>query len=407
MHKRSVTFFILVFCLSAVVLLAAESEIRTWTSSGGAHTLEAEYLGKKGKDKIYLLKKDDRLITVSLDALSAEDRAYVEEEENTDVDWTKDSKPSKAVYERARGRAVVLLTEIDVWKDNESFQNTGFDPSGSFFRWQLQVKKLRKELGREPGNEDKKTNIGALTSAVDELQELGNEYAENSGSVTNQTRRKSEYVRRVLESLTKEPAGAPSHTVEESLAAAEEPNPFTEEASPFEEDEGANSPKPKNEAGPKARKPKIEKDEGTAGRTEEKPSGRHRRKKNSGSGLIPLLGALAAPEEDEEEDVQETTKEEEEEESAEENETGRKMTYSQFKQVKMEMTKDEVFAILGKGTKVSIPFVDSILNTGMETYLWENSDELGGCEITFVDGKVDHKMWKGPKDDEPEDESEK
>ena len=73
----------------------------------------------------------------------------------------------------------------------------------------------------------------------------------------------------------------------------------------------------------------------------------------------------------------------------------------------MEMTKDKVFAILGKGTKVSIPFVDSILNTGMETYLWENGDELGGCEITFVDGKVDHKMWKGPKDDEQEDESDK
>ena len=404
MHKRCVAFFTLVFCLCAVVLLAAESEMRIWTSSGGAHTLEAEYLGKKGKDKIYLLKKDDRLITVNLDALSAEDRAYVEEEENTDVDWTEDSKPSKAVYERARTRAVVLFVEIDAWKDDEDFQNTGFDPSGSFFRWQLQVKKLRKELGREPGNEDKKTNIGALTSAVDELQELGNEYAENSGSVTNQTRRKSEYVKRVLESLTQEPAGAPSRTVDESIAAAEEPNPFTEEANPFEEDEGANSPKPKKEVGPKTRKPKIEKDEDAAGRSKEKPSDRQRRKKNSSDGLIPLLGALAAPEEDEEEDVQETTKEEE---SAKENETGLKITYSQFKQVKMEMTKDKVFAILGKGTKVSIPFVDSILNTGMETYLWENGDELGGCEITFVDGKVDHKMWKGPKDDEQEDESDK
>ncbi|MBQ3387878.1 MAG: hypothetical protein IJG60_01540 [Thermoguttaceae bacterium] len=404
MHKRCVAFFTLVFCLCAAVLLAAESEMRIWTSSGGAHTLEAEYLGKKGKDKIYLLKKDDRLITVNLDALSAEDRAYVEEEENTDVDWTEDSKPSKAVYERARTRAVVLFVEIDAWKDDEDFQNTGFDPSGSFFRWQLQVKKLRKELGREPGNKDKKTNIGALTSAVDELQELGNEYAENSGSVTNQTRRKSEYIKRVFESLTQEPAGAPNRTVDESIAAAEEPNPFTEEPNPFEEDEGANSPKPKNEVGPKARKPKIEKGEDATGREEEKPSVRHRRKKNSGDGLIPLLGALAAPEEDEEEDVQETT---EEEESAKENETGQKITYSQFKQVKMEMTKDKVFAILGKGTKVSIPFVDSILNTGMETYLWENGDELGGCEITFVDGKVDHKMWKGPKDDEQEDESDK
>ena len=301
MHKRYVAFLTLVFSLSAVVLLAAESEMRTWTSSGGAHTLKAEYLGKKGKDKIYLLKKDDRLITVSLEALSAGDRAYVEEEENSDVDWTEDSKPSKAVYERARTRAVVLFVEIDAWKDNEDFQNTGFDPSGPFFRWLLQVKKLRKELGREPGNEDKKTNIGALTSAVDELQELGNEYAENSGSVTNQTRRKSEYVKRVLESLTQEPAGAPSRTVDESIAAAEEPNPFTEEANPFEEDEGANSPKPKKEVGPKTRKPKIEKDEDAAGRSKEKPSDRQRRKKNSSDGLIPLLGALAAPEEDEEE----------------------------------------------------------------------------------------------------------
>lgn len=403
MLKRCIAFFTLVFCLSAVVLLADDSEMRTWTSSGGAHTLKAEYLGKKGKDKIYLLKKDDRLITVSLDALSAEDRAYVEEEENTDVDWTEDSKPSKAVYERARIRAVVLFAEIDAWKDNEDFQNTGFDPSGPFFRWQLQAKKLRKELGREPGNKDKKTNIGALTSAVDELQELGNEYAENSGSVTNQTRKKSEYIKRVFESLTQEPAGAPSRTVDESIAAAEEPNPFTDEANPFEEDEGANSPKSKNNVGPKTRKPKIENDGDTAARTNEKPSDRHRRRKNSGDGLIPLLGALTAPEEDGEEDVQETT---EEGESAKEGGAGVKITYSQFKQVKMDMTKDKVFAILGKGTKISIPFVDTILNTGVETYLWENDDELGGCEITFVDGKVDHKMWKGPKDDEPEDEPE-
>ena len=53
--------FGVVFWLFAAFLFAADADLRTWSSSGGGHSLKAEYLGKKGKDKAYLLKEDGRL----------------------------------------------------------------------------------------------------------------------------------------------------------------------------------------------------------------------------------------------------------------------------------------------------------------------------------------------------------
>ena len=95
---------------------------------------------------------------------------------------------------------------------------------------------------------------------------------------------------------------------------------------------------------------------------------------------MPLIGSLASSEEDEDSPPGET----------------QEIAYDDFKQIKMGMSKEEVFAILGKGVKVSVPFVDAIIDTGLEVYLWENGDDLGGCEITFDDGKVSNKAWSGP-----------
>ena len=367
--------FGVLFSLLAATLFAAETDLRTWSSSGGGHTLKAEYLGKKGKDKAYLLKEDGRLVTVRLDALSEDDRAYIEEAENSDVDWTDEGEPDKAYYKKARKNLAERLDEIEAWKDDEDFQNVGFDPAGPFFRWQLQVKKVRKNLTRQPLGDDKKTNIGALADAAAHLLKLGDEYAESGGDVTAQSRKESEYVRGVFDSLTDDPAEAFGGASASSRGGkSDEPNPFEEETT-------APPKKTKKPAGPKSRKPKVDGDDAEEGtEPSERPAPRKRRDKNSG-GLIPLLGTFTEPDEDGDETADE--------------ETG-KVTYAQFKRVKMEMTKKEVFAILGKGTKVTVPFVGGFVDSMGEVYLWENDDDLGGCEITFVDGKVEHKMWKGP-----------
>ena len=363
------------FSLLAASLFAADADLRTWSSSGGGHTLKAEYLGKKGKDKAYLLKEDGRLVTVRLDALSEDDRAFIEEAENSDVDWTEAGEPDKAYYKKARKSLAERLDEIETWKDDEDFQDVGFDPAGPFFRWQLQVKKVQKDLSRQPMGDDKKTNIGALAAAAAHLLKLGDEYAESGGDATARSRKESEYIRGVFDSLTDDPAeGFAGGSASSRGGKSDEPNPFEEETAPAPK-------KSKKPAGPKARKPKIDgEDAEEEDESAERPAPRKRRDKNSG-GLIPLLGSF-------------TESDEEGGETADE-EAG-KVTYAQFKRVKMKMTKKEVFAILGKGTKMTVPFVGGIVDSMGEVYLWENDDDLGGCEVTFVDGKVEHKMWKGP-----------
>ena len=364
--------FGVVFWLFAAFLFAADADLRTWSSSGGGHSLKAEYLGKKGKDKAYLLKEDGRLVTVRLDALSEDDRAYIEEIENPDVDWTDEGEPDRAYYKKARKSLEERFDEIETWKDDEDFRDVGFDPSGPFFRWKLQVKKVQRNLSRQPMGKDKKSNVGALADAALRLLKLGDEYAETGGDVTARSRKEAEYIRGVFESLTDDPSEA------SGAAASVRDEEESDEPNPFEEETAAPPKKNKKSAGPKARKPKIddEEEDDPAGR----PEARRRRDKRSG-GLIPLLGAFDEPEN--------------ESEDAPDGEPV-KVTYAQFKRVKMDMTKKEVFAILGKGTKMSVPFVGGIVDSVGEVYLWENDDDLGGCEVTFVDGKVEHKMWKGP-----------
>ena len=378
MYTRKIIAAVLLF-LAAAALPAADSDLRTWTSAKGEHTLKAEYLGKKGKDKIYLLKENDRLVTVALDALSDDDRAYVAETENTDPDRSGSQKPSKAVYAKSRKRAEQLFREIDEWKDDEDFQDVGFDPAGPFFRWQLQAKKLRKTLEAEPGSSDSQTNLGALATAAGELIKLGEEYAENAGSVTKRTRQETEYIQGLLDSLTDDPQDAPQSLSADEPDSGSEPNPFEEEASA--------PPKVKSEkkAGPKSRKPKVDASEDEensgdeSGTSEESAPARRKDRKKPG-GLVPLIGSLASSEDDEDSPAGETAK----------------ITYEDFEQIEMGMTKEEVFAVLGKGVKVSVPFVDAFIDTGLEVYLWENGDDLGGCEITFDGGKVSNKAWSGP-----------
>jgi hypothetical protein len=288
-----------------------------------------------------------------------------------------DTKPSKSVYAKGRQRAEQLFEEIEEWKEDGDFRSVGFDPVGPFFRWQLQAKKLEKTLNAEPGSSDGETNLGALSAAVAELIKLGDEYAENEGNVTKRTRKASAYIEDVLDSLTDEPDGEPSRLMaSDGMAEEDEPNPF--------EEEGSAPSKTRKKAGPKSRKPQVDEsdEENPAKYTTDRKS-----RRNSG-GLIPLLGSL--------------TEQDDGEVSHDESSV---ITYDQFKQVKMGMTKEEVFEVLGKGVKVSMPIVDALVGMRLEAYLWENEDEFGGCEITFADGKVEHKIWNGPvPQDEEEDE---
>lgn len=366
-------FFSIVFSLLAACLFAADSDLRTWSSSGGGHTLKAEFLGKKGKDKAYLLKEDGRLVTVRLDALSEDDRAYIEEAENSDVDWTDEGDPDAEYYNQARKNLEERFDEIESWKDDEDFQNVGFDPAGPFFRWKLQVKKVEKKLTRQPKGDDKKANIGALADAAVHLLKLGDEYAESSGEVTAQSRKESEYVQGIFDSLTDDPA-------ERFSGAAASPRAEkSDEPNPFEEETAAVPKKNKKSAGPKARKPKV-----SDGDEESEPSERPapRKRRDTESDGTTSLSETSSDRDREDEDAL--------------GEKPVKVTYAQFKRVRMDMTKKEVFAILGKGTKVTVPFVGGIVDSMGEAYLWENDDDLGGCEVTFIGGKVGHKMWKGP-----------
>ena len=52
-------------------------------------------------------------------------------------------------------------------------------------------------------------------------------------------------------------------------------------------------------------------------------------------------------------------------------------------------------AFIGTGF-MARAMIGGIVDSVGEVYLWENDDDLGGCEVTFIDGKVGHKMWKGP-----------
>lgn len=387
-------------------VFSAEGDVRVWKSEGGAHTMKAEYLGKKGVDKIFLLKSNGRVITAQLEKLSEDDRNYVENQENPELSG---SEMDKNFYKACRAKAKARFDEIGEFRQEEDFRDSQFDPAGPYYGWKLRVKKLQHDIGLRLSSESaasKKTNAFSLAAAVKDLAKLGDEYDKSEGKETNASKELTTEIQRTLDSLTDDPKGKPKETAEE-----EEENPFDEEVSgeenPFDEDAGEDDEEDsrviqKNGKGPGAIKPNVKdkkakqkeeaEDEGIADTSNAPEKGKRRSDKSRSGGdpgiVSGLLGAFSdlAGGGDGSESLKETN-----------------VTYSQYQRVKTDMTKEEVFAILGEGNKINVPLADMVA-PGMEVYFWENDDLIGGCEVTFIDGKVDHKGWSGSAEEEKNEE---
>jgi hypothetical protein len=77
--KQAISVVLLVALTSLFLVAAPQVVTRTWKSSDGAYSIDAEYVGSK-EGKVSLRKPNGAVVEVSLARLSAEDQAYVEKQ---------------------------------------------------------------------------------------------------------------------------------------------------------------------------------------------------------------------------------------------------------------------------------------------------------------------------------------
>lgn len=87
--KKTVCYVVM---LSLLALIVHAGEVRTWTSSGGQHKIEAEFISVSEDGKIVVLRKT---INVPFDQLSKEDQVYIARQK--DANKRKEPEPKAVI----------------------------------------------------------------------------------------------------------------------------------------------------------------------------------------------------------------------------------------------------------------------------------------------------------------------
>ncbi|PQO39044.1 hypothetical protein C5Y96_04040 [Blastopirellula marina] len=109
--------------LTVIFLLAVTSiaSARTWKSSDGGYTVEAELVKVDG-DKVALKRADGQVITVPLNRLSTEDQEFLKSQPGSAPDAAMDESPTKALEAkglRALSRGLILDDETKFSKEEK------------------------------------------------------------------------------------------------------------------------------------------------------------------------------------------------------------------------------------------------------------------------------------------------